>query len=259
MKKLGILIILAISLVFTVSCVSKEVPVTETYYETEYRTETYTTTEFVATGVKAQSINLTPIVKWSEGLESRSSISQSQTSYYGYNIDTTKYPQCNIQIFFSYTGLEPNQSRIIEALKIYNLTGVGQITLPTNFTFGEKGEWELVELKNLMSFYQYTPTLQEQQWLKEFKSRIGVPLPEQSTFKFDATGIKEFAIITQTMKSITPSPFSTSIEIQSVKLTQPATVEKTVTRERGVPYEVEKQRTTMQTKKVPFWEAIFSK
>lgn len=42
MRKLGLVFIVIISLVFTVSCVSKEVPVTETYYETEYTQEPYT-------------------------------------------------------------------------------------------------------------------------------------------------------------------------------------------------------------------------
>jgi hypothetical protein len=32
-----------------------------------------------------------------------------------------------------------------------------------------------------------------------------------------------------------------------------------VTKERQVPYQVEKQRTVMTTEKVPFWGAIFGK
>ena len=40
--------------IFMLSCVSKEVPVTETYYETEYRTEYY-----VETGAE-QRVNIKP-------------------------------------------------------------------------------------------------------------------------------------------------------------------------------------------------------
>jgi hypothetical protein len=51
-KTLGLLSVVVILLVFTISCISKEVPVTETYSETEYRTETYTTTEYIATNTE---------------------------------------------------------------------------------------------------------------------------------------------------------------------------------------------------------------
>jgi len=41
-------------LVFSVSCVSREVQVTENYYETEYRTEQYTDIEKVVTVVEGE-------------------------------------------------------------------------------------------------------------------------------------------------------------------------------------------------------------
>jgi hypothetical protein len=71
---------------------------------------------------------------------------------------------------------------------------------------------------------------------------------------FDTKGVKEFAILANTWNVHA---------IISVKLVWSDDIieKRTVTKERQVPYEVpvqvEKQRTVMQTKKVPFWEAIF--
>ena len=68
MKKLSLLLVLVISLVFTVSCVTKEVPVTETYYETEYKTEykteMYTEVENVVVSTSERRIFLEPVRKW---------------------------------------------------------------------------------------------------------------------------------------------------------------------------------------------------
>jgi hypothetical protein len=46
-KKFSLFFLLVISIVFTVSCVSKEVPVADIYYETEYKTENTPKTETV--------------------------------------------------------------------------------------------------------------------------------------------------------------------------------------------------------------------
>jgi hypothetical protein len=285
------------------------VPVTETYYETEYRTETYTTTEYVAVNTKGGVVDLTPNKQWREILKDRTSILSPFTSYYGYNISTIQHSKQNIKIVYSYTGLLipvsnflPNGTGIVNgtALYIHNLTGIGQITLPTNFKFGKQGQWTNIDLEDIGltgTYYNYIPTTQEQKWLEGYYSKVGTPdtpklllTPTTGQFTFyedpnyiprrnglttlgvallgeihkyncsivvDAQGVEDFAIITQTMKSDISSPLSTSIEIQSVQLIQLAIEEKTVTRERQVPYQVEKQRTVMQTKKVPFWEAIF--
>src|SRR4030042_458030 len=103
MKKLGILFVVVISLVFTISCVSKEVPVSETYYETEYRTEykteTYTTTEDVVVKTVEGSNTLNAKSQWRSNWVY---IGQDNvgyfTNYYGYDISTQEHTFSRIQI-----------------------------------------------------------------------------------------------------------------------------------------------------------------
>jgi hypothetical protein len=254
MKKLSLLFTLVIvtSLAFTVSCVSKEVPVTETYYETEYktayRTETYTTTEDVVVKTSEGQTYLTPASTWQTGLYFRATGSgTSTTHYYGYEIDTEhKTSQVKILVSSTAGGY----------IGVYNLTGVGQIpNMPTTLATWRETNPKTGEL-------WMAP--EEQTWLDNLNAiltnpkrtlrfhQMGVGLDDK--ISFDAKGISEFAILANTWNERA---------VTSVTLVwSDDTVEKrTVTKERQVPYEVsmqvEKQRTVMQTKKVPFWEAIF--
>jgi len=97
-SRLFVSMVVAISLVFTVSCVSKEVPVAETYYETEYRTEyrteTYTTTEDVMVETVEGSNILSPKSKWrSDWVFLVGSGGADFTYYYGYDISIHEYVQ----------------------------------------------------------------------------------------------------------------------------------------------------------------------
>jgi hypothetical protein len=228
--------VVAISLVFTVSCVNKEVPVTETYYETEYkteyRTETYTTTEDVVVRTSEGKTYLTPISKGYAGIYFKGVGSEDTgTYYYSYEIDTSKHTRSQVKIM--------GQGRV------YDLTGVGQIS-PSPTVIGEGG---------LVS------TPEEQAWLDNLNAILtnperilGYSTGQVGEISFDAKGIKEFAILANTWNAYA---------ISSVRLVWSDDIieKRTVTKERQVPYEVpvqvEKQRTVMQTKKVPFWEVIF--
>jgi hypothetical protein len=77
--------------------------------------------------------------------------------------------------------------------------------------------------------------------------------PKKNTLnqlELDFNGAKDLAIVSF-MVELQP--------VQEVKIAwcDNVTEKKTVTKERQVPYQVEKQRTVTQTKKVPFWETIF--
>ncbi len=307
MKKLSLLLamVMVTSLVFTVSCVSKEVPVTETYYETQY-----------GEGVT----DLTPQVEWHANLYGDSTTMDAAVkecrsftpliSYYGYEMSTDLRSASHVKVLYSYTGFERLFSN--SYLYVHDLTGIGQIVLPTNFEFGspkpEKYQktrsWKGAMVHRELDDYNYIPTPQEQEWLENYHSIVGTSdlqwacPPEKArcllasfsfwsntqdmcyvdpgytphsggltdlgvavlglvykyncSITFDTSKVKEFAIVTRTMPAsnifCTAPPdyaFSTSMEISSVQLI------------RQVPYQVEKQRVVMQTKKVPFWEAIF--
>lgn len=308
MKRLSLLfaLVLATCLVFTVSCVGKQVPVTETYYETEYRPITGT-------------LDLTPQVKWCTNLYGDSTDMEAATgncwtftpmiSYYGYEISTDQHSESHVKVFYSYIGPGPFHP-LRTYLYVHDLTGVGQIVLPTDFELGQSsGQYQktrsigaaLVHREGIES-YKYVPTLQEQEWLKWYHSIVGTSdiswpcLPEKArrllasfstpdmcyidpgytprsggltdagvallgpsykyncSITFDTSKVKEFAIITRTepgsnifCTSLPDDALSTFIEVSSVQLIWTDIVTE----------KVEKQRTVTQTKKVPFWEAIF--
>jgi len=312
-KRLSLLLamVMVTSLVFTVSCVDREVQVTETYYETEYREEV---------------TDLTPQVKWRTNLYGDSTTIDAAAnecwsdtpliSYYGYEISTDQYSESHVKVFYSFTGHATLSQDT--CLYVHDLTGIGQIVLPTNFEFGEPklGQYpETWSVRGSVSHrklkqYDYIPTPQEKEWLEYYHSIVGTsdisgpcqperarrllasasfslwPSPTQDmcykdpeytprigaltdlsvavlggayryncSITFDTPKVKEFAIITWTKPGsnifcacIYPDyALSTFIEISSVQLI------------RQVPYQVEKQRVVMQTKKVPFWEVIFGK
>ncbi len=236
--------VVVISLVFTVSCVSREVPVTETYYETEYRTESY-----IEIG-KEQRDYLTPkwtryawvyypILEWSEA---------GAGSYYdGYEISTAKLSKSQVKLILS----NLSQSSLWGIL-VVNLTGVGKLSSPPpRSRLDTKTVVRGGEIK-------YIPPPAEQQWLDNLnaittdpKHFLSLTRSDQHTgadITVDVSSMEEFMVITCT------PPFGGPVieKVQLIWFDE-------VTKERQVPYQVEKQRTVTKTEKVPIWEAIFGK
>jgi hypothetical protein len=251
MKKLSLLVTpsIIICLVFTVSCISREVPVTETYYETEYKTEykteTYTETEDVVVNTSEGKMYLTAITNWHANIYFTTAGSGAGgTYYYGYEIDTSKHTRSQVKVIAS--------SATPVYIGVYDLTGVGQVPpMPTTLA-----NWRENDPKT--GGLWMTP--EEQTWLDNLNAIMTNPERVLGSsgpgdeISFDAKGIKEFAILANTWNV---HPISSVQLVWSNDITE----EQTVTKEKQVPYEVpvqvEKQRTVMQTKKVPFWEAIF--
>jgi len=287
--------VVAVSLVFTVSCVSKEVEVTETCYETEYkteyRTETYTTTEDVVVETVEGSTIPSLKSKWRTFSVFLIGSGADCTYYYGYDISVHEYVQpsraeaqtgitgpgpapilvqelaghtrSQVQVSF---GIKPQMyNGIIYAVDLSDACYDQSIPF-SGMLFGK-------EPAGFMPFaYGFIPAEGCQiiqpygAWWVDSADAV-LMNPERilgklslgrgatdNSITFDAKDIKEFAIL------INVAP---EIRQPAVKLTWSDDIieEKTVTKERQVPYEVpvqvEKQRTVMQTKQVPFWEAIF--
>ena len=163
------------------------------------------------------------------------------TYYYGYEIDGNEHTGSKIKIKAS--------STVPGIIGVWDLTGVGQMPIMPTVTYG---------LGNLELY----PEVQE--WfsninsiLTDSKRRIIFQPLDTSTeneITFDTEGIEEFAILVNSWNERA---------VSSVRLVWSDDIieQRTVTKELQVPYEVpvqvEKQRTVMQTQKVPFWEAIF--
>ena len=273
-SSLFVSLVVAISLVFTVSCVSKEVPVTETYYETEYRTEykteSYTTTEDVVVKTVEGSELLNTKVQWRSSWVYLIGGESDLTCYYGYDISSQEHSRSHVQISLN---LQPQlQKGIIYAVDLTDACYDKSIRYP-EVLFGwlysiihkgcqlDQPTWKCAPMGSCMlDAREYS-----RHWIDGFNSlvensaRVLVELSvDKATTEydiaFDAKGIKEFAVIIRVTPEVKP---------QMVKLAWSDDIieKQTVTKERQTPYEVpvqvEKQRTVMQIKKVPFWEAIF--
>lgn len=243
-SNLFISLVVAFSLVFTVSCVSKEVPVTETYYETEYKTESY-----IEVG-EEQREDLTPkwtryadvyyptLVEWSE--------LGAGTYYDGYEISTAKLSKSQVKLILS----NLSQSSLWGIL-VFNITGVGQLpTPPPRDQLKEKTVYE-EGVKKIIAEPEF------QEWLDNLNAITTDPKRSLAFVRsdkhigqeivVDVTGVEEFVIIIC-------APWGAAPVIKKVQLIW----SEEVTKERQVPYQhVAKQRTVMQTKKVPFWEDFF--
>jgi len=230
-------------LVFSLSCMSKQTVVTETYYETEYKTETY-----VETG-QEQSMYLAPAwtrhawiyfgsLEWAK--------TGSESYIVGYEIDTAKLSKSRIRLVLS---SRPQAS--LWGIAVINLTGLGPITEqpPESGSGGET----VVEGE-----IKYVPKPGEQRWLDDFNAIVTDPSKVLSFTRsdeyyerditVDVTGVEEFAVISCV-------PPLTGAVVERVQLIW----SDEVTGDRLVPYQVEKQKTVTKIEKVPFWEVIFSK
>jgi hypothetical protein len=250
MNKLNLLVgtVVMISIVFTASCVSKEVPITETYYETEYqtqyKTETHSVTEDIVVSTSEGKTYLSPVIKWHAGIYIKAAGSGAGgTYYYGYKVDSDEHTRSQIEIKTS--------SAAPAYIAVYDLTGIGQISMmPTT-----AAKTRDVNPKTGEIFL--APG--EQEWFDNLNAVLTNPerilgrAEPGDEIRFDPENINEFAIIANTFNEYA---------IASVKLVWSDDIveQRTVTKERQVPYQVpvrvEKQRMVTEIRKVPFWEAM---
>jgi hypothetical protein len=279
MKKLGLILnmVVVISIIFTVSCLSKQVPVSETYYETEYKTQV---------DKKENVIILKPKAEWWVPRPADICLLQqlNNTYYYGYEINIPEGSSGQVKIT---TMKEPQSEIPMAAIDLYwyvlvvDLTGIVQLP-PLDPKYGALPK----KINTLITSSEYHPYLTDKQLkevlfntLNESSTLIpntspSDPVAEESMrltcllstfegfqkserllayseyppkfekeFTFDVKGVEEFGIIILATSTVTPSVELTYIDETSHQ----------------VPYQVEKQRTIRQTKKVPFWDVIFSK
>jgi hypothetical protein len=294
MKKLGLLFVMVISLVFTVSCVSKEVPVTENYYETEYRTETYTTTEeyqiktphsttiYQFDGYYNDLFVLLLFNKDSDGNIHWARVSPG-TSFPDIKTFKPELKGQNNRISIEVTGLyggNPLQvyldsGRDSEATKLGfkplplpNITrDVFKRALPLvpNFWIDSLIAWDAfgygdnntiksgVQVENIINYEIKMPDGTTEKYTTTEKS---------IEFLLDEMFLKEqwslITIMWEGPTSMLWEGHNPEINMVTNYIWDDVSLNtREVTKYRELPEQVEKQRTVMQTKKVPFWEAIF--
>jgi hypothetical protein len=250
MRKLGMIfsVFMMAWLLLATSCVAREVPTVETYYETEYRTEyrteTYTETVDAVIESKQGKSYLSPRIKWHTDLVAPGFEGSGGTYYYGYQLVPSGHSNAQVEIRIS-----PGAQQQKGLVRVYDLTGIGQIPpRPTPFKDWYTGLYpEELDWLNKFNYLLSTARL-----LGEVRTGVGM----DDYIVFDADGITEFGIFATTWH-IYP--------ISSVRLIWVDEVigKTTVTKERQVPYQVpyqvEKQRTVTKIQKVPVWEVILGR
>lgn len=247
MKIFGMLvsILIMVWLLLAASCVTRQVPVVETYseteYRTEYRTESYTETVPTVTHTNQGHMYLTPVLKWHTNVLPAGITGLGGTYYYGYVLDGA-HSTNQVVVHVSPGALDQDG-----LVRVYDLSTIGQIP-PKPTALGMFGpDWE--ELNWLNNF---NAVLSSARVLGELSTRI----TSNGDITFDANGVTQFAVLVTTWNT---SPISGVDWTWS----DDVTTSQTVTKERQVPYQVpyqvEKQRTVMKTEVVPFWQGISGK
>jgi len=297
MKKLGLLFVVVISLVFTASCVSKEVPMTETYYETELKTENSIDTVngedelhpeidwYCENLIMEQKVVSLPIGSSLEGIW-----------YLGYKLPQHNASKIVIKtvsttpearkralenVFFSYEMVSAYDMTNTEHIAkppfdkavytVYHHFG-GEYAHPSRslYPYQEEEMNEWLDMFNARLANNSELGTQFSCYRRELSPGIGVSVWECDTaeYEFDTTGVRILAIIIagggyygQNEQLALEHASYGFVSSESIEYPWPVISIKLiwsdeVTEQREVPYQVEKQRTIMQTKKVPFWEAF---
>lgn len=270
--------IIVISFVFTISCVNKEIPATETYYETESKTESYTD------NVSGEDELVLKAHWYCENLVmGTQDTSYSGVWYLGYLLP--KHTSSKVVIQTWERNASQNTSGLLssqqnndknEMVTVYDVTTTGYMTEPpfdipiyTIYHYVYSGGMPDFKSRNVSAFEEQ----EFNKWLDQFntslsESNLGTQfsygLSSTQGYEFDTTGAIAVAVIIAGREGrihqdlsqnsgygfIPQTSFDTPIK--SIK----SVWSDNITKQREVSYQVEKQRTIMQTKQVPFWEAI---
>lgn len=220
--------ILVLVLAFGTSCISKEYPATETYYETEYRTEYYTVIETMTDTVSGEEM----LVSKKDVVNFWSPEQDCKSYHWGYRASACKYRQIEYEL--------PRHDGSELELVLYNPTGT--------ILFSVSG----------------CPNAYED----FFQSRTGIILEagQRKTLRCTTPAQKVAVVMGRGPRGDWSDCYvyycnNAQYEVVKVdaklKWCDYIKTEKEVTKQRQVPYQAEKQRTVMKTKKVPIWELLF--
>jgi hypothetical protein len=261
--KICVLFLLISLLVVTLSCVNKEVPITETYYETEYRQEPYTTTESYENKISHTGYNL---LSQSGGGETYIMLNRVSDRNIKWAIVTasTQYPgvrSLSIQPSgknhrISVSLSETNPKKLLSATMSNNRSpegtklGFKPKPLPPYysemvsncqraFPFMTSGQCEESVIGGAASQFGFTGS-----------AKTVINASSADFLLDDLFNISGWALI----DIMSGSSYSVDYVWDEVQMET-----KEVTKYRDIPVQVQKQRTVMQTKAVPFWEVFFTR
>jgi hypothetical protein len=258
-----------VCLVLSVSCVSKEVPVTETYYETEYQQEPYTTTESYEQVISHKGDNLLSESDWTSTYILLNEVSDRSIKWAIVTVED-QYPIVH--------SLAIQSSGKNHRISVSSLESGSKKLLSVTVQNGRSSEGIKLGFKpKPLPPFNYTtemiyncqrafPFMSINDCEEAIKSNITGGAAQQ----FGFAGIGETVYNVGSVDFLFDDLFNTrGWALISITNIGPYSVDyvwdevqvetKEVTKYRDIPVQVEKQRTVTETKKVPFWEAVFSK
>jgi len=283
---LKVLMLIPLVIALTASCISKEYPVTSTYtetaYRTEYVTEAYTENETTVDSI-VHSYELQPFYIW----YSQNIAFNSKTNfwYLAYEIpQSPAYDNLRLKVsIWKQLQYESASVRILDMTRgghlstpapaVYGITDTGQIkwtwitasTASTTTSSSSSGG----TAENPSGESTATTGGASTTWLDMANTQINQARflggrnnlwskPEDpQVFELDAGKAQKIGIIICGPQS----QWNARVALEGI-FTRNTVSQKTLTGERQVakqvPYEAQKQKTTFETRQVPFWE-IFSR
>ncbi len=259
MKKLGLFLVplILLCLVFSISCVTREYEVTESYAETEYRTDTHT--EIVnetQKDIEPAWTNYAPVypkgLSWGEGVG-------GESYFYGYQVSTSENITSQVKLILNKHPLESKW-----AIAVFDFTGHDPIP---DWPFAPVKQNQLIDGK-----LSYRPEYPVQHWLDNLDTVTADPSRRlcyvicdefyDGDIEVDLGSADHFVVMTfvpaKNLEQQTPGVTVAAVAPPTViKKVQLISYEEKVVEEQ-VPYRVTKERTVTKTEKVPFWELIFS-
>ena len=260
MKKIRLLLItlILLSLTLSMSCVSRQYEVTESYAETLYRTQTHT--EILNESqkyIKPDWTNYAPVypkgLSWGEGVG-------GESYFYGYRINASENITNKIKLILNEHPLESKW-----AIAVFDFTGHEPIP---DWPFAPVKQNQLIDGK-----LSYRPEYPVQHWLDNLATVTADPSRRlcyvicdefyDKDIEVDLGRADHFVVMTfvpaknleQQTPGVTVAAVSPPTVIKKVQLI--STEQKTV--EEQIPYQVTQERTVIKTEKVPFWEVWFNK
>lgn len=257
------LVFLIMSLpIVTLSCVTKEFPITETYYETEYQQELYTTTEPYEHKISHQEDNL---LSNSYGGETYILLNRVSDRSINWAIVTAsnQYPVVRSLAIQSLgknhrisASLSDNNPKKLLSAAMLNSRSQEGIKLGFKPKALPPGYAEMIS--NCQRAYPFLNSDQcAEAVIGGAASQFGftglgkgVVNASSADFLFDDLfNISGWALV----DILSDSSYSVYYVWDEVQMET-----KEVTKYRNVPVQVQKQRTVIKTKEVPFWEAFFA-
>ena len=242
------------------ACISKEYAETqfynETLYITENATETYSKNENTVVDTVSEEYKLYPLFNWrSQDLSFKGT---PYLWYYAYNIpDLQLYDNARVRITI-WDQLQYEQ----EIVRVFDVSKSGHIYTPDPIPeeSDAKGlvSWTWITGKSSLSWLDTANTVINQ--AKFLGGRVNVwSKPDgPHNFEMDIGKAKNIAVVISGPQYQWNAIVAVNLILQrNIMADRPVIRERQVSKQ--VPQQVQKQKTIIKTKQVPFWEAFLSR